>query len=251
MKFINVISVSDGNEKDLKSTIKSVKNQNYKHYKHIIVAKKLSKKFFNKHKSKKIKFIIGKDRSIYNAMNIAENLSFNNYSIYLNSGDIFFSKNSLKIISKNLKFKKNFQFVSVLKFKNIYFYPKKNYFYNKKTLTHSSFVRSPISKNKTIFFNENFLITADGNWMSENIKINGIKKVYIPISIFSLDGVSTLPSIKTIKMKKNTGYKNLIKEVLKYIILKFTTREIFYKLIYSYKYIFKNEKISKKYKINK
>ena len=35
MKFINVISVSDGNEKDLKSTIKSVKNQNYKHYKHI------------------------------------------------------------------------------------------------------------------------------------------------------------------------------------------------------------------------
>ena len=244
MKFINVISVSDGNEKDLKLTITSVKNQNHKKYKHIVVAKKLPKKFIFKHKSKKIKFIIGKDKSIYNAMNIAENLSFNNYSIYLNSGDTFFSNNSLKIISKMLKLKKNLQFVSVLKFRDIYFYPKKKYFFNQNTLTHSSFVRSPISKNETIFYNENFLITADGNWMKQNIKINGLKKIYLPISIFSLDGVSTLPSIKTIKMKKNTGFKNLIKEVFKFIILKFLTRKFFYKLIYSHKYIFKNAKIS-------
>ena len=41
MKFINVISVSDGNEKDLELTIKSVRNQNYNFYKHIVIAKKL------------------------------------------------------------------------------------------------------------------------------------------------------------------------------------------------------------------
>jgi hypothetical protein len=80
--------------------------------------------------------------------------------------------------------------------------------------------------------------------MKQNIKINGLKKIYLPISVFSLDGISTLPSIKTIIMKKNTGHKNLIKEVVKFIILKFTTRKFFYKLIYSQKYIFKNEKIS-------
>ena len=52
MKFINVISVSDGNEKDLELTIKSVRNQNYNFYKHIVIAKKLSKKFVSKNKSK-------------------------------------------------------------------------------------------------------------------------------------------------------------------------------------------------------
>ena len=60
MKFIKVISVSDGNEKDLKSTVDSVKNQIYQNYKHIIIAKKLSKKFIKKNKSIKNKFIIGK-----------------------------------------------------------------------------------------------------------------------------------------------------------------------------------------------
>ena len=48
MKFINVISVSDGNEEELKLTIKSVKNQKFNFYKHIIIAKKLSKKFIKK-----------------------------------------------------------------------------------------------------------------------------------------------------------------------------------------------------------
>ena len=89
MKIINIISVSDGNKKDLKKTIDSVKNQNFKKYKHFIIAKKLEKKFLKKNKSNKIKFIVGKDSSIYNAMNIGEKLTYNNFTIYLNSGDVF------------------------------------------------------------------------------------------------------------------------------------------------------------------
>ena len=79
--------------------------------------------------------------------------------------------------------------------------------------------------------------------MKKNIKKNGLKRIYIPISIFSLDGISTLPSLKTILMKKNVDIKSLMKEILKYIILKFTSRKFFYKLIYSQKYKYKYEKI--------
>ena len=243
MKIINIISVSDGNKKDLKKTIDSVKNQNFKKYKHFIIAKKLEKKFLLQNKSNKIKFIVGKDTSIYNAMNIGEKLTFNNFTIYLNSGDIFFSNNSLKTINNEMKDKLNTQFVTILKYKNILFFSKKNFFLNENTFTHSSFVRSPVKKNDIVFYDESYLITADGNWMKENVKKNGLKRIYLPISIFSLDGVSTFPSLKTIIMKKNLDIRSLTKEIVKFIISKFISRKFFYKLIYSTKYNYKYAKI--------
>ena len=39
MQLINIISISDGNEKDLDLTIQSVKNQKFNQYKHIVIAK--------------------------------------------------------------------------------------------------------------------------------------------------------------------------------------------------------------------
>ena len=47
-------------------------------------------------------------------------------------------------------------------------------------------------------------------------------------------------------MKKNLDIKGLTKEVIKFIISKFTSREFFYKLIYSTKYNYKYEKIYRK-----
>ena len=39
MKIINIISVSDGNKKDLKKTIDSVKNQNFKNISTLLLPK--------------------------------------------------------------------------------------------------------------------------------------------------------------------------------------------------------------------
>lgn len=241
MKFINVISVSDGNEKELELTIRSLKNQKFNFYKHIIIAKKLSKKFIIKNKSSKITFIVGKDKSIYNAMNIGEKISFNKHTIYLNAGDILHSNKTLRTISNKLIKTKNLnvQFVSILKFNKNLFYPKKSYFYNINTHTHSSFIRSPITKKNIIFYDESFKITADGQWMRKNIKVNGLKKFYIPISVFSLNGISTLPSIKTILIKMRISLKDFFKELIKYIISKFLSKKLFYSIIYSNKYFLK------------
>ncbi len=241
MKFINVVSVSDGNENELEQTIKSVRNQKFNFYKHVIIAKKLSKKFIIKNKSKKIIFIVGKDKSIYNAMNIAEKICFKKHTIYLNSGDTFYSNKTLRTVSSKLTKTKNLniQFVSILKLNKTLFHPRKKYFYNAQTYTHSSFIRSPIAKKNIIFYNENFKITADGEWMRENIKLNGLKKFYIPITVFSLNGISTLPSIKTILIKKKTSFKDFIKEIIKYILSKFLSKKFFYLTIYLNKYFVK------------
>lgn len=241
MKFINVISVSDGNEKELKLTINSVKNQKYNFYKHIIIAKKLSKKFIIRYKSRKIVFVVGKDKSIYNAMNIGEKISFKKHTIYLNSGDIFSSNKTLQTISNKITQTKNSntQFVSILKFNKTLFYPRKKYFYDVNTYTHSSFVRAPITRNKIIFYDENLKITADGKWMRENARLNDLKKFYIPVTLFSLNGISTLPSIKTILIKKKINLKEFYKEIIKYIISKLVPKKVFYLIIYSNKYFVK------------
>lgn len=245
--LINIISVSDGNENDLKLTIQSVKSQIYTSYSHIIIAKKLSKKFILKNKSNRIMFIVGKDKSIYNAMNIGESKSYKNHTIYLNSGDIFFSKKSLSVINKKLISRCNFngQFISILRYRSDFFYPKKSFFFNKNTLTHSSFVRSPRNKDQTIFYNEKHIITADGTWMKKNIKLNGLRKIYFPITIFTLDGISTLPTFKTIVIKGQLGIIDLAKETIKYILLKLVGKHFYYRLIYLQKYDLKNEKIYK------
>ena len=75
--------------------------------------------------------------------------------------------------------------------------------------------------------------------MRENIKLNGLKKFYIPITVFSLDGISTLPSIKTILIKKRISLKDFYKEIIKYIISKLVTKKLFYLTIYSSKYFVK------------
>ena len=237
MKYIYVITISDGNEEDLKFTIESIKTQKYKFYKHIIIVKKLSKNFMKRNKTNKIFYIVGKDKSLYNAMNLGVNVSKKYYTIYINAGDSFFSNTSLSLINKKLSTKKffNAQFVSVLKYKNYFFYPKKKFFFDEDTLAHNSFVRAPI-KDKKVLFNEELTITADGKWMKENIKLNGLKRFYIPLSIFTLGGQSNLPSIWSILERNKLGYKSSFKEVIKYIFVKFLGKKLFYILIYSKKY---------------
>ena len=85
-----------------------------------------------RNKTNKIFYIVGKDKSLYNAMNLGVNVSKKYYTIYINAGDSFFSNTSLSLINKKLSTKKffNAQFVSVLKYKNYFFYPKKKFFFD-------------------------------------------------------------------------------------------------------------------------
>lgn len=235
MVKIFVVTVSDGNQSELLKTINSVKKQEYKNLKHIIIVKKISNQFVKKNKNKKNLFIIGKDNSIYSAMNIGEHKSYKNYTLYLNSGDLFYSKSSLRKISNLIAKYKNYnlQLVSVLKFSNLIFFPKKKFFFKKNTFTHSSFIRAPIKKKNLISFSLEHPITADGIWMKAQIKL---KKLYVPITIFHLGGISSAPSIKTLLIKKKDGLCVFFKELIKFFLIKFLPKKFYYRLIYIFKY---------------
>lgn len=237
MKPVYIVTITDGNIIPLEITLSSIDGQNLNNYKNLVISKSSLQNLNNKFKTKKRIFIHKKNSSIYEAMNYGLKRSKNNTVIFLNAGDIFFSESSLNKIlqySKRYNFKTCLMFISILKNNEDYFVPKKKVFFNSGFLTHSSFIRPP-EKNDRGFNNEK-KITADGEWMKNNIKRFNIKKIYIPLSVFTLGGISNFPSKKSLMMKTNNGTCVIVKEFLKFVLLKIVGANLFYKIIYHFKY---------------
>ena len=100
----SIITVTYNAKDDLLKTIDSIQNQDYNFFSHIIKDglsnDNTNKTDFSKYKN--TEFYQSKDKGVYDAMNQAFKLSINEYIIYLNAGDIFFSKNTLRDLSRNI-----------------------------------------------------------------------------------------------------------------------------------------------------
>ena len=103
---IAVITINKDCSKDLAKTIRSVDNQYLRPNMHLIVAKKIDNTLVKKFKKKYRKFIIGKDNSLFNAMNIGLKNTWKYNIIFLNSGDIFLDNKSIFNIKKKIKINK-------------------------------------------------------------------------------------------------------------------------------------------------
>ena len=68
--------------KRLIKTLDSIDNQKIKPYKNLVIIKKIKNFDFKKYKKKYRKFIIGKDTSLYNAMNIGIKHTKKQYIIF-------------------------------------------------------------------------------------------------------------------------------------------------------------------------
>ena len=106
----SIITVSYNAKSELQKTINSVQEQSYKFFSHVIKDgfsnDKTNKMDFSKYKN--TKFHISQDKGVYDAMNQAFKLAENEYIIFLNAGDIFYSKDSLKKLALNIKNNPNF-----------------------------------------------------------------------------------------------------------------------------------------------
>ena len=154
--LISIIVVSLNTKVDFLKTLKSINKQTYKNYEILVVDGNSSdgtKKEIIKRKKTISKFVIEKDRGIYHAMNKGIKMSSGKWIIFMNSGDLFYKKDTLhNFLSKNIN---NYDIVygdTVVKTKYLKYVVKSKPFEYKTFLMpfchQSVFVKSNILKRK-------------------------------------------------------------------------------------------------------
>ena len=233
-----IVTVHAGDIKNLIITINSVNSQKIKPDLHLIISKNFNPSILLNRK-KYNKFIFNKDKSIYNAMNLGLKHTKNYSLIFLNSGDYLYSKNSIELIKTNLKLynKKCLIFKTILKYGKKTFLVKNKIFNMDNFFSHPSFVRPPVSK--IIYFDENFKILSDGNWMLHNKKLFGSKKIKNITTVHNLGGVSSNPTFYSIKDNFRFSFYSGIKELLKFFLNIFFKRKSYYEIIFRKNYLIK------------
>ena len=176
MKFSIITVVKDEISK-IGLTIQSLKNQSFKDYEHIIfdgestgTSEFLKKKISNK----KTLHFRENDRGVYDALNKSFKKAKGEYLIVLHSGDFFYSKHSLNLLSKFIAKNKNYDFY----FSNILFYSQENknisrvWKISSKNDDKLNFLKIAhtslcVKKNiyKKNFYNEKYKISADMDYL--------------------------------------------------------------------------------------
>ena len=184
MKF-SIITVVKNDISKIGLTIKSLKNQSFKDYEHIILDGESTdgtSEFLKNILNKKTLHFREKDKSVYDALNKSFKKIKGEYFIVLHSGDFFYSKHSLSILSKSIDKNKNYDFY----YSNILFYnqinknvsrvwkisSKNDDKLNFLKIAHTSLCIKKHIPNK-IFYDEKFKISADMDYLfklSQNFK---------------------------------------------------------------------------------
>lgn len=240
-----IITVHKGAIKDLIKTLKSIDNQILKPKLNIVVVSDVRLYEIKLFRNKKRIFIINKDKSIYNAMNIAlvHKKIRGHPLLFLNSGDKLFSRTTIYRLNKHLKINCPVIGKQLLNIKQYFFSIKKFAFFKKTYLPHGAFIApKSITQNflsRDYLFNEKNLIDADGLWMRNVIKKNNQKiyKLNKSVSIHSLGGISTNPTLKTLYYYLSINFFSFFKELIKFSLKKIIIfPNIYYRTIYFIKY---------------
>ena len=197
MHSFSIIVVSYNTKKDFIKTLNSIKEQTYKKYEIIIIdgySCDGTVDLIKKNIDKKISFLIERDNGIYDAMNKGIKKAKNEWTLFLNSGDIFKDNYVLKKIDKHINKKDNILFGNTIINNRGLFYNKSGKFFNNLTLQmpfchQSVFTRTELlKKNK---FDLYYKICSDFDFYVKlyKKKIN-FKKLEITISTINSGGLS-------------------------------------------------------------
>lgn len=234
-KKISIITIGYNNPTEIKITCDSIDNQCYKNIENIIVASGCSEMELKSLLAEKEgcfkKFIINKDDSLYNAMNLGINGASGEFIFFLNSGDVFNSKNSLQKCVKMMKEKKCYLFRTVQIWKkDAYIRPSlDNLDKLIKHPAHQGFF-TPLQKEMPRFL-EDGRINADSIWMSTCMKIYGVQVHSDIIARFFLGGISNYPTIHAVSIRTRTqGVACGLKEACKFFLRKIIGNNNYYRV---------------------
>ena len=249
---LSIITVVKNDKEKIISTINSVLNQDYKNLEYIIIDGYSDdgtyEKILNKIKKSNlnIKLIKKKDKNMYDAINYGIQISKGQIFGLIHSGDIFFSKNTLKVIIK--KFSKNINAISAnliykksKKIKRVWNYPLKNLnIYNFFKVAHPTlFLKKKLYK-KIGPYNTDYDICSDTDFIIRLSKNSDTKYEYLnkTITIMNIGGLST--SYKYLFKKVYEDTKILYKH-FKFLFVPIYLNKIFYKLVKLFNFKIQNK----------
>lgn len=219
---ISVVTVVFNDELNIKKTILSVLNQDYKNVEYIIIDGRSNDNTVNiikEYENYIYKWISEEDNGIYDAMNKGIDFSTGEFIIFMNSGDIFFNDNVLSnIFQRDEISEKDIIFGNTCVDFNSYnrlikgTYPQRN---NPMTFNHQSvFVRNSLLKH--IKFDTSYKICADKNLFFYLFKMKS-NYYYIPETIAKINafGFSNSNRVKTLKEVKDIYKKHNISNTAK------------------------------------
>lgn len=240
----SIITINLNNAYGLENTIKSVVNQTYKNFQLIVIdggSTDESNNVIEKYKSKIHYHSSEKDSGIYNAMNKGILKATGEYSIFLNSGDLFVTNDVLQSFIEGNYIADIITGSTVVythQNSEIVRAPEKISFYTfyKHTIQHqATFIRTNLF-NEIGFYNEKLRIVGDWEFFVRAFALH--KATYqsasLIISAINANGISSMPNNALIcKTERNSVMKEYFEFFLQdYELLSDPTN---YKFIYNIK----------------
>jgi len=236
-KKLAIITIHKGDFKNLKKTVLSVDRQTIFPDLHLLIIKKIGFNHSRIYINEKRKVIISNDNSLYEAMNIGIENSKDFNIVFLNSGDVFHSQNSVEFIKSKICGLKCLIFKTNLILNNNSYFPTNFFFNNLNYSPHPSFIRPPVIK--PMYFQVYPKTFSDSIWMRKYRNSIGVKKINKTISNFFIHDAevsSTVPSIKSIKWHINSSFIELLKEIIKFLIYNLIGKKKYYAIIFFKKF---------------
>jgi len=253
--MISIIVVSLNTPKKFLSTINSVLNQTSKNYELIVVdggSKDETKELINKFNKFINKKIIEKDDGIYDAMNKGISLASHEWIIFLNSGDIFYEKNSLEKIEQTIINSQNYDIIvgnSSINRENFLYLSKRKKI-NDRSLISCFSHQSTLTKTNLLKennFNISFKYAADFDFFLKMFKkkknflyVDQVISINLPDGISDTDRVAVIHEFKKVFTKYN---KNKIINLYYSFIMSYIYLIKFFKIIFPKFFFQKLQKI--------
>lgn len=237
---VSIITVTYNSGKYLEQTILSIKNQTHKDFEYIIIdggSTDNTLEIINNYSNIVSYWISEKDDGIYNAMNKGIKQATGDIIGFLNSDDIFFDNNVLKLLTET--FNENIECV----FGDIVFVDNDNTsnitrLYSAKNFTlkmflfghmppHPSFYALKTVYNKVGFFKEDYKIAADFDYLVRVFLLHSVKFKYINSTMVRMRVGGVSSTIKNKILLNKEIYRSCRENNLKTNFLKIYSKYIF------------------------
>ena len=250
--YFSVITVTYNSESTISQTIQSILMQSFQNFELIIIDGKSNDKTLEIINSFKDDFISKKitlrlfseaDDGIYDAMNKGINLSKGKIISILNSDDLYFDRNILKIVYEGFD---NNKLVSILYGNLVYFskspevfnrfwVTRPNSFFNGWNPPHpSTFVKKSVYS-RIGLFNPHLYISSDYEFLLRAMHINNVKSYHLDKFLVKMrQGGRSTKSIKNIFIGWKEVYSILKKNNINWAFF-VLFRRIFSKILYKFK----------------